>query len=481
MGHVVPIFKKGNKHEVSNYRPISLTSLVMKTFEMIVNDELLIHADRFIDCRQHGFLAKKSCATNLVGLCDSLALSLNDNVHTDVVYFDFAKAFDSVNHDIVLSKLKYKFEIDGRLLKFIANYLKDRQQRVVIGNKMSSTKHAKSGVPQGSILGPLLFVLFINDLPDGLSPGTQLSLYADDTKIWRSIRTEHDNCCLQKDIDYLHDWSILNKMKFHPDKCKVLAVTDKPPSLLSVLPFTQFVYSLGDTYLDYVDSEKDLGVMVTSDLSWTEQCQKVLSTANQKLGLTRRTCNIVQDSARRRVLYLTLVRSQFEHCSIIWRPQNKTLTNKLENLQRRAVKWILHEEYTSYSLNMYIQKCRQLNFLPLSARFDFLDILFFYKVVYGLVPVELPPYLTPYIDNRRLRNCHLDYLCYTCSITSHGGCGAFVSSFFYGSHLMWNRIPISIREIDGLNEFKTKLCMFIWTQIDYTEDLDDEYMGYGID
>ena len=137
MGHVVPIFKKGNKHEVSNYRPISLTSLVMKTFERIIKDELLKHVHRFIDNRQHGFLAQKSCTTNLVGLCNSLALLLNGNIHSDVVYFDFAKAFDSVNHDIILYKLKTKFNVDGRLLKFLLNYLKDRQQCVVIGNRFS--------------------------------------------------------------------------------------------------------------------------------------------------------------------------------------------------------------------------------------------------------------------------------------------------------------------------------------------------------
>jgi hypothetical protein len=383
LGHIVPILKKGNKHEVSNYRPISLTSLVMKVFERIIRDELLKHANEHIDGRQHGFLAKKSCVTNMVGLCDSLALSLNENIITDVVYFDFAKAFDSVNHDIILSKLKYKFSVDGRLLKFIADYLKDRQQRVIIGNGISSSKCARSGVPQGSILGPLLFVLFINDLPDGLSPGTQLSMYADDTKIWRPIHTENDCCLLQIDIDYLYDWSIQNKMRFHPDKCKVLTVIDRSPPLLSVLPFTTFVYSLGDSSLEYVVSERDLGVIVTSNLSWTEQCQKLLSKANQQLGLTRRTCNIVQDQARRRVLYLALVRSQFEHCSIIWRPQNKSLMDRLEGLQKRAVKWILGEEYTSYSEQMYVQKCRQLNFLPLSARFDFLDLLFFLKLCVG--------------------------------------------------------------------------------------------------
>ena len=144
-------------------------------------------------------------------------------------------------------------------------------------------------------------------------------MYADDTKIWRPILSESDIDRLQKDIEYLHDWALRNKMKFHPDKCKVLSVAAKSPetSLLSVLPFFRFIYSLGGELLDYVDSEKDLGVMVTSNLDWAEQCSKVLSKANQKLGMCRRNCNFVIDKNRRRVLYLTLVRSQFEHCSVI--------------------------------------------------------------------------------------------------------------------------------------------------------------------
>ncbi len=402
MANVVPIFKKGSKSNVENYRPISLTCLVVKVFERIVKEKLLSLTSGLLDPRQHGFLAQKSCTTNMVNFCDSLALSLNDNIISHVIYFDFAKAFDSVNHDILLHKLKFCYNVDGTLLKFLLNYLKGRFQRVAIGNELSSTLSVNSGVPQGSILGPLLFVLFINDMPLGLSDGTNLALYADDTKIWRKIFNQCDNDILQNDINYLNDWAIKNKMKFHFDKCKVLSISRSQP------PLSPFIYNLGTVPLKYTDCEKDLGVDITPKLLWNSQCDRIYSKACQQLGIVKRNGHIVVDIKCRRALYLTLVRSQFENCSIVWRPTTKSLCNKLESLQKRAIKWIFSEENRSYSPEQYIMKCKEVNILPLSSKFDLNDLAFFHKVINNFIPVSLPEYLSFYQGSSTLRQCHFD-------------------------------------------------------------------------
>ena len=226
--NVVPVHKKGTKALVENYRPISLTCLVMKIFELQIRDALMARCSHLLDSRQHGFLPRKSCTTQLVKYVDSVSQILNSSSRADIVFFDFMKAFDSVNHDIILSKLKYQYKIDGRLLKFLVNYLQGRSQRVVINESVSGNREVESGVPQGSILGPLLFVLFINDMFSCVSSGTEIALYADDTKIWRKIESWDDHLALQEDINSLHSWSIQNKMKFHPLKCNVLRVTLNP-------------------------------------------------------------------------------------------------------------------------------------------------------------------------------------------------------------------------------------------------------------
>ena len=187
----------------------------------------------------------------------------------------------------MLYKLKNQFGIDGLMLKIIKEYLKGRNQRVVINGTLSSPLAVKSGVPQGSILGPLLLVLFINDMQTKVSENTKIALYADDTKIWRRIRTPEDHHILQFDINALNEWASLNKMKFHPKKCKILSVNNFYRNLFQELPFYLFPYQLHNTILDYTPEEKDLGVLVTSKFSFKSHQTYIINKAVTQFNILR--------------------------------------------------------------------------------------------------------------------------------------------------------------------------------------------------
>ena len=304
--------------------------------EEIIQDELLIQTRHLMKEHQHGFLANKSCTTNLVNLSDSINIDLHNKIGTDIIYFDFQKAFDTVKHDLILMKLKNQFNINGCLLRFISSYLKDRTQRVVLENDCSSFKPVHSGVQQGSKIGPLLFLLFINDIADDINTETRILQYADDTKLWRAMNSESDCKILQSDIDKLNNWCHANNMKLHPGKCKVISIKASSKNddiLLLTLPFANFSYTIGDTVIDYENSEKDLGVIVNNEFTWHKHQQPIITKASQMLGLTKRTYHFVTNRNRKRTLYLTLVRSLFEHCVTVWRPTETANIDKFERLQ----------------------------------------------------------------------------------------------------------------------------------------------------
>ena len=231
-------------------------------------------------------------------------------------------------------------------------------------------------------------------------------------------------------------------MTFHPQKCKVVTIKHRP-SPLAMLPFVAYHYNLAENLLSYADSEKDLGVFINTNFNFNEQCEKLLTRASQQFGILKRTCFFVTDTNRRRVLYLTLVRSQFEHCSPVWRPNGITMINKFENFQKKCLKWILSEDERSYSHEMYMRKCQQINILPLGHRFNFNDMIFFHKIVYKLTPVNLPYYLKPYNGNSRLRTTHLDSLPFVSSLaTKSTSIHNLNKSFFFGATL--NGIPYQL-------------------------------------
>ena len=466
--NIVPIYKKGDKNLISNYRPISLLCLSAKIMERVVQDELLNLTGNLLNSAQHGFLSGKSCTTNLITLTDDIANNLFNDIGADIIYFDFAKAFDTVNHDLLLSKLKTNFKIDGRLLKFIASYLRNRQQRVVLDNTFSDYKPVKSGVPQGSILGPILFVLFINDISLEISPGTKTCLFADDTKIWRPMQSELDCKILQNDINNLNKWCKTNKMLFHPEKCKVVSIISNANRLthINLLPFSKFSYILGSSVLNYEENEVYLGVIINDKLTWSDHQNKIILKASQMLGLTKRTCHFLINSKRKRTLYLTMVRSQLEHCSAIWRPVSATELNKFEVIQKNAIKWILNEELISYSNNeTYLKKCMDINILPISKHFDLRDLCLFHKIVNDLILIKIPSYVSKCRGNSRLRNKHLDAECYICNLGEDGRLNStslIFKSFYYRTTFLWNKLPLDIRTVSSINVFKSRVTQFLW-------------------
>ncbi len=494
LANVVPVHKKGPKTAVENYRPISLTSLVMKVFEKIVRDELLAKCRDKLNHNQHGFLPQRSCTTQMVDYIDSLSTSINDNIRTDVVYFDFAKAFDSVNHDIILMKLKHEYEVDGTLLKFIADYLKDRKQHVVIGGAQSGLINVRSGVPQGSILGPLFFVLFINDMSECIQEGTSIALYADDTKMWRKIINWSDHEILQRDIDALHSWAQRNKMKFHSKKCKVLSVSNKATEgnvWSKVLPLQTFDYTLNGVELEFVRSEKDLGIVVTSDLCWEEYILALCTKASSRLGLMKRTLRFIKDRKQKRAFYLALIRSLFEHGSIIWCPTTAVMIDKVETIQRRAVKWILGEQDHHYNDIEYLSRLRDLDMMPMKDKLRFTDLVMFHSIYNSRSVVKLPNYLLPLtnIERGRLRinirpperlgnadqsdsnitnlseRRNNRYDRFSLKSTIEAKTRSFRTSFFFRTHSAWNDLPTSFKEESDPGIFKTILKKYMWDMI----------------
>ncbi len=223
---VCPVYKKGPKYLAENYRPISLTSIACKIFEHLIASAIMKHAEsnHLLYHLQHGFRKGRSCESQLIDLIDDVTKNLDEGRQTDMLVMDFAKAFDKVNHRLLIEKLK-NYGIQGKICIWIENWLKNRQQTVVVDGEMSSTIHVSSGVPQGSVLGPSLFLYYINDLPASLH--SRVRLFADDTIAYLCIASKSDSDILQNDLNAMGDWASRWSMVFHPEKCNVLIVSTK--------------------------------------------------------------------------------------------------------------------------------------------------------------------------------------------------------------------------------------------------------------
>uniref|UniRef100_K7EZH3 Reverse transcriptase domain-containing protein n=1 Tax=Pelodiscus sinensis TaxID=13735 RepID=K7EZH3_PELSI len=278
VANVTPIFKKGSRGDPGNYRPVSLTSVPGKLVETIVKNKIVKHVEEhnLLDKSQHGFCKGKSCLTNLLEFFEGVNKHADKGDPVDIVYLDFQKAFDKVPHQRLLCKL-HGHGIRGKVLSWIENWLKDRKQRVGINGKFSDWRGVTSGVPQGSVLGPILFNLFINDLEKGVS--SEVVKFADDTKLFRIVKTEADCEGLQEDLTKLSDWATKWQMKFNVDKCKVMHIGKNNPN---------YTYSMMGANLATTNQERDLGVIVDSSLKTSTQSAAAVKKANRMLGIIRK-------------------------------------------------------------------------------------------------------------------------------------------------------------------------------------------------
>lgn len=439
--NVTPIFKKGSKASVSNYRPVSLTSVPCRVMESILKDKITRHLEenKSIKDSQHGFLRNRSCVTNLLHFMEVVTQAVDEGVAVDIIYLDFSKAFDKVPFKRLLKKLE-SYGIEGTVLRWIESWLIGRQQRVVLNGNCSEWSPVKSGVPQGSILGPLAFILYIEDLENGVENLlTLINKFADDTKLCKRIKCQFDQAQLQECLNHVMNWAVNWGMTFNIDKCKVLHLGRNNP---------ENKYDMGGVQLETVSWERDLGIIVNKDLKPSLQCREAARKANLVLTQILKAFHF-RDRHTYLRLYKQYVRCHLEYCTQVWSPWLQSDIDILEKVQIRAIKQI-----TGLKGQSYEEKLRELNLLSLLDRRKRFDLIETFKILQGKSAVEKDVFFktmqpgdrvtrtTSFPLNLKYNRCNLD-----------------VRRNFFSNRVIndWNLLPNSIKSSVSVIQFKNRL------------------------
>ena len=435
--NISPIHKKGSRSEVENYRPISLTSCICKVLERLIRKPLLEHLfdNGLVSDRQHGFLPGRSCSTQLLEMMDYCTEVLDRGGSMDIIYFDLAKAFDSVPHRRLLEKLR-TCGIDGRMWSWMEDFLVGRRQRVMVDGEESGWAEVDSGVPQGLVLGPVLFLCYINDMPDVVE--AMLYLYADDAKALREIGSEDDVCLMQRDVDGLQLWADKLLLKINKTKCKVLHIGVKNVNGRYYLNGLGLRHEIESTGL-----ERDLGILVDRNLKFDSHMAQVVSKSNQILGLINRSF-VYKDIYTVKKLYLALVRPHLEYGNIIWSPKYRKDIDRIERVQRRATRMV--EELRQLP---YEERLRRMELPSLVYRRYRGDMIEVYKYINrmnyssrDILPVALDTCVRGHRLKLLKRHCRTDL--------RH-------EFFSYRVVSRWNLLPEEIVTAPSLNIFKNLL------------------------
>lgn len=436
---ITPIFKSGLKSHVTNHRPVAVLNVPAKIFEIIVQKCLFTHFKQYISPAQHGFVPGRSVTTNLLNFTRYISSGLDSGTQTDSLFLDLAKAFDKVDHQILLNKL-HRYGLSLSFLQFFQSYIINRKQFVVYNGFNSSTFNVQSGVPQGSNLGPCLFTILINDLSDCIHYSKAL-LFADDLKVFKHITKQTDAVQLQFDLDSVFRWSVANKMLFNTSKCQVMTFSRSRH-------YSENTYFLNGKIISRVNEKiKDLGVLVDAKLSFNFHVNACLASASKTMGFIIRQGVNFRKTETLIMLYNSLVRSRLENNVIIWNPFHVTYQDALERIQKRFLRYLFYRCFNFFTYTIpYDELLELFGFMRLEQRRTVACLVFLYKLVRGLVddPASLAAlsYRVPAFNSRSNQLFSLPY----CRTTAHA------SSPLYRVMRSYNSIRSSGSDVDIFND-----------------------------
>lgn len=433
---VVPIHKKGSRSDCHNFRPISLTCTMCKLLERILKDSMLAYLidENLLHDSQHGFVPGRSCSSALLTFLEKVTSSLDNKQLVDVVYLDFSKAFDTVPHKRLLLKLK-SFGFGGVALQLISSFLSGRQQRVSVGNSLSSYKDVTSGVPQGSVLGPLLFVLYIHDISAGIK--SDMIKFADDIRLFTNFSPSDRAPCelLQNDLSHLMSWSATWLLTLNPIKCCCLHLGHNN---------TSSQYSLGSCSLSNVQCITDLGINFSADLKPSTHCFKVAARAHRLLSIFKLAFKFL-DMHSLTCIYKSLVRPNLEYCSEVWCPYYVKDIDVLERVQRRFTRFLPAYRHLSYDERLKVYKLH-----TLYARRLCRDLTTVYKILHGSLNIDHSLFFFLPTDSQTRGHSFKIRPSYS---------RLDIRKFWFANRVvpLWNALPASCAEAPSVDSFKTQL------------------------
>lgn len=445
-GLIVPIFKNGGRQTAKNYRPVSLTSHLVKIFERVIVRKMVeyLETNDLYNKRQHGFRRGRSCLSQLIEQHAEILDSMCNGHAVDVVYLDFAKAFDKVDHGLLLKKLA-NIGVGRELLTWIKNFLTNRKQTVEVNGRLSDEADVRSGVPQGTVLGPLLFLIFVSDIDKDVNR-SKLSSFADDTRILKIIKKPEDCQELQEDLEKVCSWVDENNMSLNENKFEALRCGKHPA--------VDVEYRTGGSIpIPFKDNVKDLGILVQKDAKFDLNIGEVCKKSRRQAGWILRTFKTREPLAML-TLYRALVLPIAEYCCQLWSPAAIGMIKEIEGIQRTFTSRIRGMEHLNYW-----DRLKALSLYSLQRRRERYTIIYVWKIIQGLAPNferEDLKIKTYGVGTRLGRRCVLPPL-----IRSGEGSIRDRSFITFGPRL-FNCLPCDIRQFEGsLMTFKRKVDKFL--------------------